>query len=72
MDGVQRSDDENDAEGLELDGEIAVVGRGALEVEGGGEGDGEACGDTFDGTLDGGSLVSVEFFLSSKLQGGGR
>lgn len=67
LDGVERRDDEDDGEGFEVGWEAAVVRGGALVVVGCGEGEAEACSDTFEGTADGGGVVTGKFFLGSDL-----
>ena len=69
LDGVAGPDDEDDAEGLELDGERAEGGPAAVEVPGGGEGDGEAAGDALDGAADGRGVVAGKLFLGCELGG---
>ena len=69
MDGVEGEDDGDGGEGLELDGEGAEGGPAAVGVDPGGDADCEAGGETFEGAADGGFVVALKFFLSSKLEG---
>ena len=68
MNGVKRGSNENNPEGLEREGERAVIRPMALCVEGSGDGDGKTGYRAFDGTSDGGSLMSLEIFLGNKLK----
>ena len=69
MDGVEGQDDEDGGKGLELDGEVTEGGPSFLGVETCGDADGETGTETLESTSNGGSVVSFELFLCSKLEG---
>lgn len=67
LDSVCGSDDQDDAERLELDGQATVPLRTTLEGERSGKRDGETADDTLNGTTGGGLIEFLKLLFGDNL-----